>query len=334
MSERKKYDESEWIYATARVRALEKRLPDKAKLERLLEARDKAEVCALLAEYGLKLDPDDTEKGLREFLRSVYRETDEMAADKSLLDVVKLQNDCHNVKSALKCSIVLRDPTHLLSENGTIPPEKTVYAVEERKFDLLPAHMGKAAENALEVWSKTRDPQSIDQLIDDACARDRMDAAKAGGDKFSIGLVENDVDTTNILICLRILRMTGEDADMEYLSRMLLPCGSLSHDFFTTAYNDGEPALWAKLASTRYSDVASEADKHGNYSLSFIEKTVENKRIDYLKNARYVLAGVPALIAYICAAEFYVKDVRIVLSGKEAGTDVETIRERLRGTYV
>ena len=334
MTGNKKYDESEWIYATARVRALEKRLPDSGMLERLLEARDKNEVCSVLAESGMKLDPADPEAGLRAFLADVYAEADGTAPDKRPLDVVKLQNDCHNIKSAVKCSVVFRDPAYLMYDTGTVPAAAVAEAVNERKFDRLPANMGKAAEKALEVWARTRDPQSIDQLIDDACARDRTEAAKALGDRFCIGLVENDIDTANIMICLRILRMTGEGADTEYLSRMLLPCGTLETDFFTTAYNDGEPALWAKLAGTRFSDIGVQIDAAGQYSLSFVERTIENKRIEYLKKAKYILAGAPALIAYIYAAEFFVKDVRIIRAGKDAGTDNEIIRERLRGAYV
>ena len=334
MAEKRRYDESEWIYATARVRALERRLPDNSRLERLLEARDVTEACAILSEYGFKLDPGDTESGLREYLRGVYRESEEMAPDASLLDVVRLPNDCHNIKSALKCSIILRDPSHLMVDNGTVAAKVIVDAVNERRFDLLPGHMGKAAEEALEAWSKTRDPQIIDQLVDDACVRDRTEAARASGDKFTFGLVENDIDTANILITLRIIRLTGEGADSAYLERMLLPGGSLSHDLFVSAYNDGEPALWARLASTRYADISAAADSAGNYSLSFLEKTIENKRIEYLKNARYILAGAPAVIAYICASEFYVKDVRIILAGKAAHEDPDITRERLRAAYV
>ena len=58
------------------------------------------------------------------------------------------------------------------------------------------------------------------------------------------------------------------------------------------------------------------------------------ERIGYIKNARYILAGAPALIAYIYAAELYVKNVRIILASKEAGESADIIRERLRGTYV
>jgi len=334
MSENKKYNESEWLYATARVRALEKRIPDRSGIERLLDARDVSEMCAACSDVGLALESSDTEKGLRRFLASVYAETCEMAPDPGMLDVMRFPNDAHNIKAALKCSIVSRDPAGLLIENGTVDSRKTAQAVLDRKFDLLPGNMGAAAKEALEAWATTRDPQYIDQLVDAGCALDKKANADEYGDRFTVGLVELESDLTNVLICIRITRMTGEGADTEYLHRMLLPGGSLGADFFVTAYNDGEPALWAKLASTRYSSLAEKLDSAGVYTLSAVERSVDDMRSEYMTSSRFILAGPPALISYIDSAERFVKNVRIIIAGKQAGEANETIRERLRGLNV
>lgn len=334
MSERKRYVESEWLYATARVRALERALPDQSAIERLLDARDAAEICSMCAESGLKLDPANTEKGLHGFIDSVYAETAETAPDADVLNVSRLPYDAHNVKTAIKCSIVSRDPKPLMIGNGTLPIDIVAEAVETRSFERLPKNIGEAAGEALEVWAKTRDPQYIDQLIDAGCVLDKKEIADAYGDRFISGLVEYESDLTNVLTCIRILRMTGEGADTEYLERMLLPCGTLGKDFFVSAYNDGEPALWAKLAGTRYSVLASSLDASGSYSLSSVERETDNIRTGYIKSARFILAGAPALISYIFTAEQYVKNVRIILAGKNAGESAETIKERLRGLNV
>lgn len=334
MNEIKKYKDTEWLYATARVRALERRLPDAAALDRLVDARDAAEVCAICTENGLALDVSDTEAGLRAFIAEVYDEMTKTAPDPKLLDIMRLPNDAHNVKTAIKCSIVSRDPIRLMLDTGTIAPAKAAECINERKFDIFPKNIAHAIPEAFDVWARTRDPQSIDQLIDDACARDRAALAKAYDNDFMRGLVEYECDLSNILTCVRIIRMTGEGADIDYLARMLQPCGSLGFDFFTTSYSDGETALWAKLAATRYSDLPAKLDAQGKYTLTAIERIMDDIRIGYMKNARFILAGAPALIAYIYASELYVKNVRIILASKEAGESGDIIRERLRGTYV
>ena len=40
------------------------------------------------------------------------------------------------------------------------------------------------------------------------------------------------------------------------------------------------------------------------------------------------------MVAFLAAHEYEVKNLRILLSGKEAGIAVATIRERIRDSYV
>ena len=334
LKEKLSYNEGDWIYASARVRALEKRLPDGQRLERMLQARDVAEVCALCAEDGLKIAPEDPEAGLREYVADVYAQAAELSPDPRFLDVIRIQNDAHNVKSCVKSSVSGRDPSHLLVDTGTMPPVAVARAVEERDFDALPGGFRAAAAEAVEVWSRSRDPQMIDVIIDDACALARKDFAARSGVDFFVKMVDCDCDVANILTCLRIMRMSGEGADIEYLQRMLLPCGGIGADFFLSVYNDGESALWAAVASTRYAAVAQALDAVGEYSLSAVERAFENYKIDFLGTTRFILAGAPVIVAYVCASEYFVKNARIIIAGKNAGLDTEKIRERLRDAYV
>ena len=328
------YDESRWLFSAARVRALENNLPDDRRIERMVQARDAAEVCSLCGEFGLRLDPADTEAGLRDYLVGVYAEAAKMSPDPAFIDVLRLSKDAHNIKSALKCSVAGHDPSHLLVECGTVPAADVASAIERKKYDLLPEHMREAAPEALDVWAKTRDPQYIDVLVDNACARDRADLAARSGIDFIVDLVALDCDVANILTCIRIMRMTGDAADTEYLRRMLTPCGKLSHDLFVSLYNDGESALWAALSSTGFARVAESLDSSSQYSLSAVERAFDDLKIDFLKRSRYLLAGAPVVVAYVCAAEYCVKNLRIIIAGKNAGLDADKIRERLRGSYV
>ena len=57
------------------------------------------------------------------------------------------------------------------------------------------------------------------------------------------------------------------------------------------------------------------------------------KRKQATKN-KFVPSGLEVMIAFLAAHEYEVKNLRILLSGKEAGIPVATIRERIRDSYV
>ena len=68
--------------------------------------------------------------------------------------------------------------------------------------------------------------------------------------------------------------------------------------------------------------------------LYLIEKEADNFWLQKAKAAKYVPFGAPVLVGYMIALEYEVKNIRIILAGKDAGLSAETIKERLRETYV
>ena len=54
----------------------------------------------------------------------------------------------------------------------------------------------------------------------------------------------------------------------------------------------------------------------------------------YIKDAKYVPFGPEAAAAFLLAKESEIKNLRMILTGKIAGTPKEVISERLRETYV
>ena len=72
----------------------------------------------------------------------------------------------------------------------------------------------------------------------------------------------------------------------------------------------------------------------GNASLGDIEKKADNIYLDMAKKAKSVPFGAEVAIGYIFALEYEIKNIRIILAGKEAGLPSDVIRERLRDCYV
>ena len=53
-----------------------------------------------------------------------------------------------------------------------------------------------------------------------------------------------------------------------------------------------------------------------------------------IKETKFIPIGLEVMVAFLAAHEYEVKNLRILLSGKEAGIPTATIRERIRDSYV
>ena len=72
----------------------------------------------------------------------------------------------------------------------------------------------------------------------------------------------------------------------------------------------------------------------GGASLTAFERLCDNALTAYLSQGKRVAFGEHPLIGYLYAKENELTTIRIILTGRLAGLDAETIRERLRESYV
>ena len=68
--------------------------------------------------------------------------------------------------------------------------------------------------------------------------------------------------------------------------------------------------------------------------LTRFEKLCDDAVLNYVAGAKYVAFGEAPVIGYLAAKENELTSVRIIMSGRMAGLDADTIRERLRESYV
>ena len=93
---------------------------------------------------------------------------------------------------------------------------------------------------------------------------------------------------------------------------------------------DGLP--WGLLSGAAALGAALTAPGSGR--LTEFERQCDNALVAYLSAARRVPFGEQPVLAYLYAREAELTAIRIVMTGRMAGLDTETIRERLRDSYV
>ncbi|MBQ8005823.1 MAG: V-type ATPase subunit [Clostridia bacterium] len=327
----KKNKDAEYLYASARVRAAENRLIGSDKLEAALAAKDSTEVMALInsLEAGT-----EGENRLSEALGAAYSFIEDVSPDKNIAFFLRYVYDCNNIKSAIKCFIRGIECDEMLFSFGTVPLESIKEMPQTQDYSALPGHMREAAQKAYEAYAKSKNPQLIDMMLDRACFEDMLEAAKESGDDFAIRLVREKIDLVNILMCTRVLRMGGGELEREMLSSSLINGGELSPKVLFEASIKGEDGIAIVLKSTGYAPLARWFSENDRASLSAIECALDNFYMKTVQGAKYIPFGAAILCAYPIAVEYLVKNLRIILAGKEAGLSAEKLRGRVRMGYV
>ena len=332
-----KIREEEYAYATARVRAVEPRLLDGQRFERLLEAPTVSDALKLLAEARYGEGAEVSELGWEALLDAEWARVTAFLANimpyPEVLDVFRLQTDYLQAKRLLKALYQGKDPGAVTGMPGTVPMSALVRTISDRKPYELPETLVQTIFLAMDTFGKSADPRDIDLVLDQGAYRHMSEQAALVGHPFLTEIVSLYTDMANIRIFVRG-RSIGESAD--FLKKALLPGGLLETKRFLDASDKPVEAFLESIRFTPFGETAIsgyEAFKAGR-GISQFEQQLENRFMQQVRKAKYVAMGLEPMIGYLLAKETELRNVRILLTGKVNGLPVEEIREKLRMTYV
>jgi V/A-type H+-transporting ATPase subunit C len=328
-----KIKDTDYLYLTAYIRTKEVSLLNHGQIQRMLDAETPADAARVLEEcgYGDMADftMDSLEQRLSKRRADMMKDLASVAPDTAIVDVFRIRYDYHNAKVLIKSEAMNVDAQRLLSQAGRILPDELSESYYQESFSSVPDILASAMVEAKEVLARTGDPQLSDFVLDRAYFKEFAELAKNTGSEFFEGYVRLSIDSANLRTIVRALRMGKR---REYLQQVLVNGGNVRQELLLNGAESGELAsLFAgdlKAAATEAESVLSGG------SLTAFEKMCDDALTEYLAAAKYESFGEKPLISYICAVETEISIVRIILNGKKAGLDQDTLRERLRETYV
>ncbi|HJC47177.1 MAG TPA: V-type ATPase subunit [Candidatus Lachnoclostridium pullistercoris] len=319
--------ENQYLYEVARIRTKELSLLSADFFEQLLSAPDYEACIRLLREKGWEGGRDDWEEMLAKEREKTWKLMEELVGDTSVFDVFLYGNDYSNLKAAVKSCRHRTELSNIYISQGTVPADIIRKALQENRFEDLPEAMREPAREAQRVLLQTGDGQLCDIIIDRAALEAIYRAGRESGNEFLKLYGELTVACADIKTAVRACR-TGKSR--EFLERALAPCDSLNVRELADAAASGAEAVEKYLETTEYREGAGELKE----SLSAFERWCDNLLIRRIRPQLYNAFGLGPLAAYILARESEIKSVRIVLSGKKNHLPEESIRERVRETYV
>lgn len=325
----------DYLFLSARVKAMERNLLNRERLERMLDARTNEDAAKVLTECGYAEMPlvnqETLDQTLVDHQEQFLADLTLSAPDKRLIEVFKVRYDYHNVKVLLKSEAMGSEPDRLLNSGGRVSVAELAEGVRSGDMRGMPAILQTAVAQARDVLGATGDPQLADFVLDRAYFSDMFDLAKRVDSPFLEGYVRIAIDAANLRSVVRTMRM---EKGPDFLRSVLFDRGNITTDRILNALSAG-----GSLEELYATSVLKNAAEAGVAALSGgpltrFEKLCDNAVSSYLAGAKYVAFGEAPLIGYLAAKETELTAIRIVMMGRMAGLDTDTIRERLRESYV
>ncbi len=329
-----KLKDTDYLFVSTYLRSRERALLTAARMERMIEAPTVQEAAKVLVEIGYnEFDAnsmDSLGSALAAEREKVFADLYRFVPDRSVVDVFQVKYDYHNAKTALKAQAQGVDCSRLLIEAGCMSAAKLQQAVQGGNYDALPGAMPPAVKQAAEVLATTGDPQRSDFVLDKAYYAEMLHCARQSGSAFLVRYVQAGIDAANLRSAVRALRL-GQSTD--FLRRVLVEGGEIPPARVQNAAQAGSLAELYRTGALRgAAELAAEAAAGG--PLTAFEKACDDAVTAVVAEAKRVPFGPEVVIGYLVAKELEFTAVRIIMAGRMAGLEGNTIRERLRESYV
>ena len=327
---------SNYAFATGKIRYLETKLPDGTDLERILDAPDlesafKAFYDTDYAEHLFERKPEEFESVILDDLLENKKLLLQIVPDRDFIKFLLLEYDFYNLKVIFKEKLFKKELDYLLVPLGYFDPlilKRIVLGKEKIKIDQDIINFINEADSYL---NENLLPHEIEFFFDKKYFSLYKKIAEKLKNKFIIDFVNLKIDLTNLRIFLRIKNL---EKDVKFLSQALVISGKINTDDLINLYHqDIETAIkyFIKIFPPHFGKYFSEYLE--KKELWLLEKRFFEAEIDYLRKAKYIAFGPEVVVAYFYAKENANKNVRLIMSGKLNKIERESLKERIRELY-
>ena len=335
MKKKKKLKAESFISISAALRAREARMLSDERLEQAVSAQTKEDAAKLLADSGMPDMSDMTapeiDAALSRYRAEVFDDLSKYAECVPIVDLFRLKYDYHNVKVLVKAMAENTDGGAMLSRCGRVDPDRLTDAFNRGVRGDLPAPLADAMGEAVGVMSRTKNPQLADIGADAAWFREYLSLAEGIGCTAITDHAKLQIDATNLKTAVRMLRM---GRGWEHLEPALVPGGTRDVRAFAALSASGEELTELFTGTPLQGCALLGRDCVSGGSLTAFEKSVDDALTASLGGISLKAFGPEVVFGYLCGVENAVASARMIMNGKLFGIGPESLRERMRSSYV
>lgn len=311
--------EQVYPYAVARIRVLEKYLLEERKLVQMAEASEMEDLLRIAGEAGYH--GEDWETSLNKRRDETYQLIKELVPETEFTNFFLCQIDFHNAKVLLKQELSGSPGEAYLISGGLIQIATLKAFLKEDKGVDLPKHLAQGIREARMLAAKMQSGKQIDKVLDQAVYLQMEEYAQASS-QFLQYYFQKKADLTNIQSFYRLRKRESVLEESDFV-----PGGTIPFATFFAAKDK-------ELSGVRFSPYDAVCEKGFPRGITDLEKRCDDYLMQFVKQAKYEPLTIEPLIAYLYAVESEIKNLRMVITGKRNGISADTLKERLRMSYV
>lgn len=330
--------DTEYMYASARIRAAEGKDTPAVRLERMLDCRTTEGLLATVLELGFLRDaqPAALQEAWDLALSEAAALVKEVAPEPEVYDFLFYKYDCNNIKTALKAGILGLDYSSNYYTCGTVNTTNLADRLANGDVSGLPDHMAKAVVEAMEAYARTDEGRQIDFYLDKGCYADMADNVAKYGVPLFQEYVAAKADFTNVLSSVRLSGRGRKESACAIFAEAFVPGGTMPIEQFCTPAEGclGYAELSERLDSGVVKDAVNEIVNATTSENVRPEKVMDELTLSILNRERYTPFGVHVPAVFFLQREMELKNGRIIAAGLVSGLTGTTLRERIRVAYV
>ncbi len=319
--------DTDYAYCVARIRANERYLLKDKDIGDLLDCKSYDSAMQWLVDKKWLSKAGDIAECIKYQSEKLWALLSESVPDKKELDILCVTNDFFNIKAAVKCHFLEKDPSQYYIQPTALDLDMLTKNVASHNFTAIDGKKGKCAEESYKTACLTENGQNADIIIDRACIDEMKRYADKKGDSVTGEICAFLCDTANIKIAFRCVKTQKK---RDFVDAAIGECSRISRSGLIEATLKGEDALVEYLAKTSYREGAEIYLS----SAAEYEKWCDNKVIAIAKKSGFTAFGFDPVCAYYYAKLTEMKSVKIILTGLKSGADKSEIKERVRALYV
>ena len=328
---------SSYPFASARVKAIETRLITKEKLNRLIEAKDYDAAMRQLAEFGYGQSAGSGAGcSFEELIQKELMETDVLLEELSPSDVftriMHAERDYFNLKVLIKLHMQEKPLDSFPLLPGNVPVETLRRAVSENNYQDLSDAMTEALQYIDRQFTAAADASIVGVALDRAYAKEIAALLPQMNNPLVSAYFTAFFDISNIIALMRV-RAAG--LPKESFERVITHGGSIDKRTLCEAFDLPDESVLAAVAKGDYYDVLASAfeDYAKTGSLYMLEKARDDYLLSLLREQRHDMFGIGPLMGYYIARQREAAAVRLVMTAKLGGVDMDVAARRLKELY-
>lgn len=146
--------------------ARETKMLSAERMERMIDAPTNDEAAKILEECGYGdlsgLSAKAAGAALEAHIAALFDEVEGMVPEAQLVQLFRLKYDYHNAKALIKAQAMGVECNAILSQRGTVPPQKLHAAFYEEDYRDIPPVLAQAMVSAAAILAHTANPQAAD----------------------------------------------------------------------------------------------------------------------------------------------------------------------------